>query len=177
VTETPEQARNRHRPTVVKVLFIGESPPAGGTFFYFGDSKLAEETERAFRKVLPELIGDDFLSSFCRLGCYLDDLCLRPVNQLKKIGSAGREQLVREYIAGEQPLAERMAQADPAAIVLIGLGIEKNVRRVILTAGCDGLPFYPLPFPNWPDQVERYHGQLTVALSELHDAGVLGRAE
>lgn len=173
MSETAEVARHRYRPSVVKVLFIGESPPSSGKFFYLGNSKLVRETERAFRRAVPDLIGDDFLSSFERLGCYLDDLCLRPVNQLKKGGRAGKQQLAREHIAGERPLAERAAQADPEAIVLIGLGIEKNVRRAIAEAGCDDLPFHALPFPNRPDQVERYHDQLAAALTELRRTGVL----
>jgi hypothetical protein len=68
-------------PDDVRLLFLGESPPAGGTFFYLANSKLCEATKEAFRSALPDQVrGPNFLVRFAELGCYLDDLCLEPVN-------------------------------------------------------------------------------------------------
>jgi hypothetical protein len=173
MTETPEAARQRHRPGRITLLFLGESPPSGGTFFYFRNSKLYRETEKAFRGSASDVIGEDFLTSFVELGCYLDDLCLRPVNQLKKAGRAGERKLHEEREAGETPLAERMSQLDPSAVVLIGLGIEANVRRASADAGCADLPFWALPFPNWPRDVTRFQEGLASALHQLRQDAVL----
>ncbi len=167
-----EAARKRYKPKVTKVLLIGESPPAGGTFFYFGNSKLFQHTERAFRQAIPDLVDSDFLSSFQRLGCYLDDLCLGPVNDLKKGGPREKRQLREEHKRGEQPLAERIKRTQPHAIILIGLGIENNVRRAIANAGGDQMPCCPLPFPNWPADVVRFQEGLRDALIEMADEGV-----
>jgi hypothetical protein len=35
-----ESLRQSYRPQQVRVLFVGESPPAGGTFFYRANSNL-----------------------------------------------------------------------------------------------------------------------------------------
>lgn len=93
VNETDE-ARGRYRPAVVRVLFVGESPPFGGTFFYFETrpSLLRRETERIFRDLLGKLIPGDFLLTFRDLGCFLDDLCLEPVNQLSKAAKERKEE-------------------------------------------------------------------------------------
>jgi hypothetical protein len=65
------------------VLFLGESPPAGGTFFYYANSKLYDATREAFEAGIPALRRtDDFLDAFKRLGCYLEDLSPVPVNHL-----------------------------------------------------------------------------------------------
>jgi hypothetical protein len=173
MTETPESARQRHRPDRVTLLLVGESPPSGGTFFYFRNSKLYRETAKAFRASVPDLLGEDFLASFVELGCYLDDLCLRPVNQLKRAGNAGKDKLRAERKAGETPLAERMSETDPLAVVLIGLGIEANVRRATTDAGCADLPFWGLPFPNWPRDVTRFQAGVASALLQLRHDGVL----
>ena len=178
-TAATESARRRYKPDVITVLFIGESPPSGGTFFYFCNSKLYRATERAFRDAVPQLLEDGFLDSFRRLGCYLDDLCLKPVNQLKKGGRAEKLQLDEERQAGEEPLAKRIEEVHPRAFVLIGLGIESNVRRAVKRARCYERPFYALPFPNWPRDVTRFHNDLGSALVEISEQGLFalhGRA-
>ncbi len=40
--------RRRFRPSQIAVLLVGESPPAGDTFFYDGDSNLFCHTWKAF---------------------------------------------------------------------------------------------------------------------------------
>ncbi len=48
-TEFFEELRLRYRPKKVGVLLVAESRPAGGTFFYAGNSNLVRYTEQAFR--------------------------------------------------------------------------------------------------------------------------------
>jgi len=57
--------RESFRPTDVKILFIGESPPAGGTFFFAADSNLFRYTNAAFTNVYGARAGtgEDFLRS------------------------------------------------------------------------------------------------------------------
>ena len=47
------------------------------------NSKLYDATREAFEAAIPALRReDDFLAAFQRLGCYLDDVYLKPVNDL-----------------------------------------------------------------------------------------------
>ncbi len=109
-----EDVRARYRPRDVDVLFIGEPPPAGGTFFYAGNSSRYYATEEAFRRGVPELLSGDFLDDFRALGCFLDDLCLRPANHLCGAPELEQQRL-DESRRGEKPLADRVRAANPAS--------------------------------------------------------------
>jgi hypothetical protein len=61
-----EECRARYRPKKILTLFVGESAPAGGTFFYFGNSGMA----RYMQQVFPPQ-GGDFLEAFKERGWYL----------------------------------------------------------------------------------------------------------
>ncbi|MEW6230545.1 MAG: hypothetical protein AB1700_21080, partial [Bacillota bacterium] len=63
--EMVEQKRQNYQPRDVRVLLIGESPPANGTFFYSGNSNLARYTREAFEAVFGSF-GDmtEFLDAF-----------------------------------------------------------------------------------------------------------------
>ena len=77
---TVEEARKDHRPKQITTLFVAESAPVGGTFFYYGNGNLGRYVRRSIEQILP---GDgDFLQRFRSYGWYLDDLVLAPVNQL-----------------------------------------------------------------------------------------------
>lgn len=115
MSETPEELRARYKPAPVRVLFVGESPPVGGTFFYAGDSKLFFATKTAFERALGNLPDADFREAFRSLGCYLDDLCLRPVNHLKLTSPEQKRERLAERRAGEAALAERMRELNPSA--------------------------------------------------------------
>jgi hypothetical protein len=43
-----EAVRQNYKPSEVCTLFVGESVPFGGTFFYHKDSKLFNATQKAF---------------------------------------------------------------------------------------------------------------------------------
>lgn len=172
MSETPEELRSRYKPAIVRVLFVGESPPAGGTFFYAGNSKLFFATKRAFDQLPGDLLEGDFRDAFRSLGCYLDDLCLRPVNHLKLTIPEQRRERLAERRAGEAALAERMRVLNPAAIILAMSGIEENVRRAAAAGLVDRLVAV-LPFPGRPEHVKRFDRGLRQALARLRVAGIL----
>ena len=150
-----EALRDRYRPTDVRVLFVGESPPAGGTFFYAANSNLYYATKDAFETGVPDLLSDaDFLDDFEALGCFLDDLCLEPVNHLK--GTAELEaQREAERKRGEEPLAERIRTDDPQAVVIVMKGIAANVRSAMVTANAGDLPERAFPFARFHSRAGR----------------------
>jgi hypothetical protein len=169
-----EVVRRQFLPDNVSLLFIGESPPAGGTFFYLANSKLYEATKEAFRSALPDLVrGPSFLERFAERGCYLDDLCLEPVNHLKLDNPLARAKRLRLREQGEAPLANRMRDFAPRHVVAVMKGIEDNVRRALdlaeLEVGLD-----TLPFPGRTAHRDRYVDELVEVLRQARGHGLLG---
>lgn len=151
-----ERQRRLYRPEQVRVLFIGESPPAGGTFFYDANSKLYRVTREAFEAAIPALRRKpDFLTAFQHLGCYLEDLALVPVNGLR---DDERKQACAEGIA---PLARRIKTNRPLVVTLVIKRIERPARDALTRAGLGDLPIQKLPFPGRHALELAYRAELT----------------
>ena len=78
---TIEAIRTSYRPQRITTLFVGESAPVSGKFFYIGNTLLARHVERAMNEAGLGG-GGNFLDRFKSYGWYLDDLVLNPVNHL-----------------------------------------------------------------------------------------------
>jgi hypothetical protein len=163
-----EKLRLRYRPDVISVLFVGESAPRSGRFFYDDDrpSPLRRRTERLMRESLSGRIDHDFLRSFQRLGLFLDDICLEPINHLCP---SDKRRKCREW---EPDLGRRLIAAAPQMIVGIGTTRRRNLERARAAAGI-GAPFEVMTFPNRPDQIERYEAELPALLNRLDRQGLL----
>ena len=130
-----EKLRSSYKPFPVNLLFVGESPPASGRFFYQRDSGLY----RAMRDVF-QVADEDFLTAFQSSGCYLIDLCPEPVDRLAP-------QLRREICrANETRLANAIATLQPARIATLLRSIEDNVNQAAELGGWQG-PLIHLPYP------------------------------
>jgi hypothetical protein len=165
-----ERQRRRYRPDDVRVLFIGESLPAGGTFFYYGNSKLYEATKEAFEAAIPTLRRNhDFLTAFQQLGCYLEDLASIPVNGMP---DDAREQACDD---GVRALARRIKPYSPLVVTLVIKRIAVPAARALRQAQLDGVPLEKLPFPNWPKQHETYTAELAALVRSWARRGVLHR--
>jgi hypothetical protein len=160
-----EATRARYRPSRIATLFVGESAPRSGAFFYCGNTALAREMERVMKTAGVTASGD-FLEQFKARGWYLDDLVLTPVNHL------GRAERNRRCRAAEQSLADRIARYQPRAIVALLLGI-KAIVEAAATA-----PRYAVPFPGNGQQA-RFRRELALILPQLPTANTVacGRAE
>lgn len=159
--ESLEAKRREYQPPVVRVLFIGESAPANGTFFYYGNSNLAKYTREAFEAVFGKFNDmSQFLDTFRERGCYLVDLCSEPVNQLSN--KSPQRRAVRE--SGVSPLSAfmRELQPKPRVMVVVMKAIEKYVRRAAKDAELADSPLFVLPFP-----VRGHQGEYVRRLSEL----------
>ena len=78
-----EALRAQFRPERITTLFVGESAPISGKFFYGGGTPLARHIETAM--TLAGLGGSGtFLDRFKSYGWYLDDLVLSPVNDMTR---------------------------------------------------------------------------------------------
>ena len=161
-----ESMRARYQPRHTRVLFVGESRPSGGTFFFHGDSRLAQYTCEALgTRYGPFADVPAFLARFKALGCFLIDLCPNPVNHLPK-------KLRRKaHRAGEIELAVQFRHLKPRAIVVVMKAIAKSVARAAVAAATD-VPRFELPFPSHGHEREYVSG-LRDAVQELVRTGML----
>ena len=135
-----EVQRNRYRPVRVKLLFIGEAPPASGRFFYHKDSGLYCAFRTSFIKAFPVLENKDFLKKFQALGCYLIDLCPKPVDRLD------RRKRIRVCKQSEFRLVQAIRRLRPEIIVSVVRSISSNVGRAQKRAKWTG-KYLSLPYP------------------------------
>jgi hypothetical protein len=140
--ESRERSRRQYRPRRVRILFVGEAPPASGRFFYHADSGLYRAIRDTFVTAFPSLRSSKgkFLETFRAMGCYLLDLCGEPVDQMNLH--------LRRCICleGEARLARRLRKLRPMMIVTVVRSIGSNVRRAEAAAGWCGLHL-ELPYP------------------------------
>ncbi len=135
-----ELLRQRYRPVRVKILFVGESPPASGRFFYQENSGLYRVIRDVFIKALPSFRDGDFLEVFRAHGCYLVDLCGDPVDCL----SPKKRQ--QACIDGEVRLSKMLRELGPQVIVTVVKSIANNVQRAQEAANWQGTHL-ELPYP------------------------------
>ena len=137
------ELRERFRPARVRMLFIGESSPAGGTHFYLANSNLYRATRAAFVAALgADLVpdGESFLLWFRDRGCWLVDIAAVPVNHLTE---PDRRAAVER---GIEPLAALLREVAPGRVVAIKRDIEDSVVMAMRLAGVE-VPLTTLPFP------------------------------
>lgn len=162
-----EKKRLEYKPDEIKVLFIGESPPSGGKFFFLNESDLYKNTRDCFLKVFNGQFEEcDFLRYFKSLGCYLDDLCFEPVDNLP---SEIRKNICANSV---DDLAIRIRQYKPLVIIVVIKRIEKEVNKAIEKSGVNLKPKF-LPFPRYAWQQEKYKNELEEILFNLIKERVL----
>jgi hypothetical protein len=145
----------------VRLLFIGESPPASGRFFYRRDSGLYRAMRDAFRSIDPLIRDEDFLAVFQSSGCYLIDLCPTAVDDLD---SKSRRDVCR---ASEGSLSSAIAQLQPVRIATLLRSIEGNVARALLRAEWRGSIIH-LPYSvRWSKSRNLFVNTLAPAISNL----------
>jgi hypothetical protein len=168
-----EDIRNRYLPSRVKVLFIGESPPIGGAFFFLGKSILFKSTKEVFEEFYIKLFPDpfDFLNFFKNSGYFLDDLCHKPINHIKD--PIVREKLRSKSIEG---LSDRLKDYNPRRIISVMKNPQFNmcVDEAINNSAIDiSIKYAPLPFPRYERNVISYKLNLKQYLTDLNDRRII----
>jgi hypothetical protein len=137
------ELRACYRPTKVGVLFVGEAPPASGTFFYAGNSQVYRYLKEALSAHLDQ--PDDFLAAFAARGYFLDDLVQQPVDQIspKERGAV--------FTKNVPLLAQRIAEYRPQMIVTILMRITPYVEAARRLAELE-VPHHAVPFPGTGQQ-------------------------
>ena len=152
-----EAIRAQFRPERVTTLFVGESAPISGDFFYRGNSNMLRYMQKAVECIFGQ--SEDFLTTFKKYGWYLDDLVLTPVNHFKH---SERKATCRNAQNG---LATRIAGYQPTAIVSLMVGIEKIVEAAAIEAESTASRF-SVPFPGNGQQA-RFHAKMIEILPKL----------
>jgi hypothetical protein len=140
-----EGTRARFRPERITTLFVGESAPDSGDFFYHGSNAFQRHMQSAVEDALGKG-GDGFFERFKAYGWYLDDLVLIPVNQLT------RSERNAKCLDAQSELAARIAEYKPLAIVSLLKRIEKNVNAAAIAAG-NNAPRFAVPFAGFGQQL------------------------
>ncbi|WP_020678128.1 hypothetical protein [Geopsychrobacter electrodiphilus] len=166
-TDPFEVLRLQYKPETIKILFIGESRPQNGTFFYKNNSNLSIFTHEALILYRPDLFDStDFLQSFKKYGCYLVDLCEQPVNGLTRTERRNIHKL------GEPNLKQTINELNPDAIIVVIKGIRISVESVLAETANSSCPLFFLPFPALGHQ-HQYVDQLHKALERLSQTGII----
>lgn len=150
--EDTEEIRRMYRPRQVRLLLVGESPPASGKFFYCG-GPMTRYTARAFELAYRVCLRNstEFLAFFKEQGAYLDDLSPIAVNTM----SAAKR--LAQLKACVPDISRRIEALNPEVVVTILRRIEPYVRAAIALTG-KTVTFRSLPFPGQGHQTKYVAG-------------------
>jgi hypothetical protein len=156
-----ERLRRSFLPLRVQLLFIGESPPASGRFFYSADSGLYRAMRAAFRIADVKIDDENFLATFRARGCYLTDLSHEPVDHLDPpLRRAMRSN-------GEKFLAREITRLQPGIIAPVLRSIAGNVENAVARANWQG-PILQFPYPGrWSRHREAFIEDLVPVIRRL----------
>lgn len=148
-----ERLRRQFRPERVRLLLVGESRPAAGSFFYLANSTLYRATLQAWQTAFgPMPPASPFLARLQSKGVWLYDLAPSPVNRPR--GRPRRESV--EARAGE--LAALLAEESPDAVVVVKRSLAAVVREAMSAAHLPANRLHVLPFPLYQWRTEYVAG-------------------
>ncbi|WP_407114130.1 hypothetical protein [Bradyrhizobium sp. LMG 9283] len=163
-----EFIRASYRPDRITTLFVGESAPASGDFFYLGKNAMLRHMQRATEAALgPADI--EFLNRFKAYGWFLDDLVLTPVDKLSPTERKAT------CLAAMDGLRDRIAAYQPLAIVSMLISI-KSIAEAPAKAAGSNAPRYGVPFPGMGQQT-RFHNAMLEIVPSLPRNGITNGAE
>jgi hypothetical protein len=149
-----ERLRLSFQPRRVRLLFIGESPPASGRFFYSANSGLYRAMRMAFQAADTNVSDENFLAVFRSRGCYLTDLSHEPIDHL----DPPLRRALRSN--GERSLARVINRLQPEIIAPVLRSIARNVEAATARANWQG---EVLQFP-YPGRWSRHRDAFIEAL-------------
>ena len=157
-SEKFEKKRNDFKPSKTKILFVGESRPFGGTFFYDENSNLYEYTKEAFNNV-----GIDFsLAKFKEMGCWLYDVCKEPIDFIKS--NSEKRKIIEKYIPD---LIKIIKALSPKYIIVVKKTCMEKVFAAILESGYSkNINAFNTSFPTYGHQ-NKYVDELKKILRNI----------
>ena len=161
-----EALRERYRPGIIRLLMVGESRPAGGTFFYRADSHLFYATREAWVLAHGSAgYGTRFLEQLKDSGVWLYDLAAAPVNRM-----SGRPRR-KEVESRTAEFVDLLRAANPLQVIAIKRSLEPAARAAMASAGLDLERLVVVPFPLYQWRAE-YLEQMSEVFGTVGDAGL-----
>lgn len=154
-----EALREKYKPSSVDILYIGESRPQTGKFFYNANSNLYYNTKVAYEQLFePETFT---LVRFMKNRNWLYDVCNIPVNGM---GDGERK---RNISSGIPNLILAIDKLQPKFIVVVKMGFMVDLLKEPIE-GCgyienSSLYFLPFPANGWQ---AKYRNHLIKILKE-----------
>jgi hypothetical protein len=152
------ELRKQYLPVVIKTIFILESPPFSGKYFYNPNGKTTEPLFHAMMKYVLDFYPsskEEGLIRFMEAGYILVDAIYGPVNNLR--GRQRDMRILSNYILLKDDLKGVLLEQKPRtpAIVLVKANVCKLLEQKLLQDGFnvinDGLI---VPFPAFGHQNE-----------------------
>ena len=151
----------------IKVLFVGESPPKSGRFFYDRNTALYYATFCAFSRVFG-VSEPEFLEFFQKSGCYLYDVLKVPGQKITDVDKSTLNQ-------AKEDLKNFIRNTRPDVVIVIHRGVYRRIEEILSQLRKEGIikSFYSLPFPT--RYFNEYVEGLCNVLNELIEQGILAR--
>jgi hypothetical protein len=144
--------RNQYIPPIIKVVFVLESPPTSGLYFYNRDGALSEPLFRAMMKDVLEISPaskEEGLQEFASRGFFSIDATYTPINHSK--GKERNAVILRDFPLLIEALRE---YAPPeTGIVLVKANVCELLEARLIQAGFNVLNRGAvIPFPSTGQQ-------------------------
>lgn len=157
--------RNKYLPEKLKLIFVLESPPASGKYFYDETGKTSEPLFNELMKLLNYKPADkkDGLVFFRDKGFFLVDATYKPVNELK--GKKRNETIISDFNELVADL-EGLCHNKKSPLILVKANIcrllEKKLEAKAFTVLNKEIV---IPFPSTGQQ-KRFHAEIGKILNE-----------
>jgi len=151
--------RNKYFPDELKYIFVLESPPASGLYFYDETGKTSEPLFAEMMKLLGVTAENkaEGLTLFKKAGYLLVDATYQPVNELK--GKKRNDVILRDFSNLVEDL-EKVCAGKQIPIILVKSNIckilEPRLKDLGFTVQNNGIV---VPFPSTGQQ-KRFHEKL-----------------
>lgn len=150
-----KRLRNKYLPEKLRVIFILESPPASGKFFYNSTGRKSEPLFSAMMRLLDIKPSEKEkgLKEFARRGYFMVDTTYTPVNRRK---GKKRDQVILDSVKSLQKDLRRILEKKKCVkIILIKAHICKILEPILLQAGFNVVnKGVIIPFPAFGHQRE-----------------------
>ena len=146
--------KNKYVPENLKIVFVLESPPAPGKYFYDKNGSVGEPLFSAMMKLLKFEPQDkrEGLKHFAESGYFLDDATYEPVNQLR---GQIRENIILKNYPNLVADLRKLGVPEQINVILVKANICRLLKQKLLDDGFNVLnqdEIVPFPSNGWQNK-------------------------